>query len=75
MTSMIKNVDSAIYTVVKGFADHQRKFTEKDMVFGLAEDGIGLAPIRVVTLKPDQQKVMDDLMEKIKSGTLTVPTQ
>ncbi|APB70334.1 BMP family ABC transporter substrate-binding protein [Paenibacillus polymyxa] len=75
VTSMFKNVDIAIYTAVKGFADHQRKFTEKDMVFGLAEDGVGLAPIRVVTLNPDQQKLLDDLKEKIKSGTLTVPTQ
>ncbi|WP_025719568.1 BMP family lipoprotein [Paenibacillus sp. 1-18] len=75
VTSMIKNVDVAIYKTVKSFADHQRKFTDKNMVFGLAEEGIGLAPIRIVTLNPDQQKLLEDLREKIKSGTLTVPTQ
>ncbi|WP_226002737.1 BMP family lipoprotein [Paenibacillus sp. BJ-4] len=75
VTSMIKNVDVAIYKAVKSFADHQRKFTDKNMVFGLAEEGIGLAPIRIVTLNPDQQKLLDDLMDKIKSGTLIVPTQ
>ncbi|AET61921.1 lipoprotein precursor [Paenibacillus terrae HPL-003] len=75
VTSMIKNVDVAMYTAVKSFADHQRKFTEQNMVFGLAEEGIGLAPIRVLTLNPDQQKLLDDLKEKVKSGSLTVPTQ
>ncbi len=72
MTSMIKNVDNSIFSAVKTFNENKGKFPVKDMVFGLKEQGVGLAPIRVVNLTAEQQQKIDELTEGLISGKITV---
>lgn len=72
VTSMMKNVDNSIFSAVKTFNENKGKFPVKDMVFGLKEQGVGLAPIRVVNLTDEQQKKMDELTEGLVSGKITV---
>ncbi|NGZ77065.1 BMP family lipoprotein [Saccharibacillus alkalitolerans] len=72
VTSMVKNVDNAIYSAVKTFNENGGKFPQKDMVFGLKEEGVGLAPIRVVNLTPEQQKRIDELTQDLISGKITI---
>ena len=48
ITSMMKNVDVAVYDYIKAYMDSTS--SEKLMLeFGIAEDGVKLAPIRVVS--------------------------
>lgn len=72
VTSMIKNVDNAIFSAVQTFNENDGKFPQKDMVFGLKEEGVGLAPIRVVELTSEQQSQIDKLTQDLISGTITI---
>jgi basic membrane protein A len=72
LTSMVKQVDYAIYTAVKSVVDNT--FQAGDRVLGLKENGVGLAP---VTLDfPDKQAALDKV-EKLKKaivdGKIKVP--
>lgn len=74
LTSAIKRVDNAVFMTVKEAVDGAIKGGE-NKIFGLAEDGVGLAPYHDWETKMPQevkdavQKATDD----IKAGTVTVP--
>lgn len=74
LTSAIKRVDNAVFLTVKSKVDGDLKAGE-NRVFGLTEDGVGLAPYHDWESKMPQevkdavQKATDD----IKAGTVTVP--
>ncbi len=74
LTSAVKRVDNAVFLTVKAMVDGTFKGGE-NRVFGLAEDGVGLAPYNDWDAKMPQavkdavQKATDD----IKSGAITVP--
>jgi basic membrane protein A and related proteins len=73
LTSMVKRVDFATYTVVK--MEAEGKFPAEQIIFGIPEGGIALAPFG----NYDQyvpQEVNDALkkaQEEIVSGAITVP--
>ncbi|WP_371870410.1 BMP family lipoprotein [Gottfriedia solisilvae] len=73
VTSMLKNVDVAIQSAIKSYIDENGKFPEKNMTFGLKEDGVGSAPIRVITLDPEKEKIFEDLKQKLANGEITIP--
>jgi basic membrane protein A and related proteins len=72
LTSMVKQVDFAIYTAVKAAA--AKKFQTGDSALGLKEGGVGLAP---VTLDfPDKQAVLarvEKLRKAVVDGKIRVP--
>ncbi len=74
ITSAMKRVDNAVFMTVKDAVDGTIKGGE-NKVFGLAEDGVGLAPYHDWEAKVPQEvkdavtKATDD----IKAGTVTVP--
>ncbi len=72
LTSMMKRVDTAVYETIK--AAKEGKFKAGITVFGLKEDGVGLAP---TTDKNTPKEVIDQanaLGDKIIAGEFTVPT-
>jgi basic membrane protein A len=72
LTSMMKRVDVAVYETIK--AAKEGNFKAGAVVFGLKEDGVGLAP---TTNKNTPQEVIDQanaLGDKIIAGEFTVPT-
>jgi basic membrane protein A len=72
LTSMVKHVDYAVYLAVKDLA--QGKFTAGNRELGLAEGGVGLAPVRVDF--PDKAAVLakvEGYRKAIAAGSLTVP--
>jgi basic membrane protein A and related proteins len=73
VTSMLKNVDVAIHSAVKTFIDKNGTFPEKHMIFGLKEDGVGSAPIRVIKLDSEQEKTFEDIKAKLSNGEITIP--
>lgn len=59
VTSMTKNLNVAIFDVVEQVAQGE-SLTGDTLTLGLAEGGVGLAPIRLIDLSPDQQQMLDE---------------
>ncbi|WP_393959039.1 BMP family protein [Priestia megaterium] len=71
LTSMVKRVDLAVEGVAKKAMDD--KFPGgKEVVFGLKEDGVGIAPSQDNVSK-DALKAVDEYKQKILDGDITVP--
>ncbi|MGG6432505.1 BMP family lipoprotein [Anoxybacillus sp. D401a] len=67
VTSMLKNVDVALYTVIKQYVE--KKDVPKGTVeLGLKENGVDLAPIRVVAFSPEQQETLEKWKEQATNG-------
>lgn len=71
VSSMVKNVDVAIYDTVKELVD-KGSISEKNKQLGLKENGVGIAPIRVINLTPSEQDRLDQYIEDISNGTVTI---
>ncbi|SCX38848.1 BMP family lipoprotein [Lysinibacillus fusiformis] len=74
VTSMLKNVDHAVFQLAKTLVD-EGKLTEKSLALGLAEQGVGLADIRVITLTSEQQAAIEKAREAIVSGSIKVSAE
>jgi basic membrane protein A len=71
LTSMMKRVDVAVFETIK--ATQEGNFQSGTVVFGLQEDGVGLAP---TTSNNTPQEVVDqvnELRDRIIAGEITVP--
>jgi basic membrane protein A and related proteins len=71
VSSMLKNIDVAVYNVAKELVEN-KKLEQKDIILGIKEDGVGLAPIRVLTLTESEEQLLTKLIEDIKNGTIKV---
>lgn len=72
LTSMVKRVDLAVWRTVKDLTEG--KFQAGDSAMGLAESGVGLAPIRVDL--PNKDALMakvNALRDQIIAGKIQVP--
>lgn len=74
VTSMLKNVDQAVFKMAKTL-DEEGKISEKSFSFGLADNGVGLADIRVIKLTPEQQAAIEKAKEDIVSGKIKVTAE
>ncbi len=74
VTSMLKNVDLAVYQLAKTLVENG-KITEKSFALGLADQGVGLADIRVIQLTAEQQTAIEKAKEAIISGTIKVTAE
>ncbi|WP_027408965.1 BMP family protein [Anoxybacteroides tepidamans] len=70
VTSMVKNVDVALLTVLKEYVK-KGEIPTGTVELGLKENGVGLAPIRVVPWNEPQQKLLEQWKEKVESGQVT----
>ena len=73
LTSMVKRTDVAVETVIKDYADH--KFPGgKTVTLGLAEDGVGLSPLKYTKDKIPAAALakVDELKKDILSGKIKV---
>ena len=70
---MVKRTDVAVETVIKDYADH--KFPGgKTVTLGLAEDGVGLSPMKFTKDKIPAADLarIEDMKKKILSGEIKV---
>ncbi|WP_461201052.1 BMP family lipoprotein [Anoxybacillus sp. TBDG-1] len=67
VTSMLKNVNVALYTAIKQYVE-KKEVPKGTVELGLKENGVDLAPIRVVTLSPEQQATLEKWKEKATNG-------
>lgn len=73
ITSAIKRVDVGVYDTVKNLVDG--KFNGgKVTVYGLNEDGVGIAETTKSNVGPDVIEYVNQQGEKIKSGEIKVPS-
>ncbi|KIL47130.1 BMP family lipoprotein [Jeotgalibacillus campisalis] len=73
VTSMMKNVDIAVYDLVEALVEGSDEKT--DYKLGLAENGVTLAEVRLTELTVTQQAKLIDARKKIISGDIIVPDQ
>jgi len=71
VSSMVKKVDVAIYDTVKELVQNG-SIHDKNQQLGLKENGVAIAPIRVVDLSPTEQNMLDQYIEKVSNGTITI---
>ncbi|WP_414646247.1 BMP family lipoprotein [Bacillus sp. SCS-153A] len=71
VTSMMKNIDVAVFNMAEQLVKDGN--TGQDIYeLGLAENGVGLAPIRNFNLSDEQLKAIESAKEKIISGNITI---
>ncbi|KGX90547.1 ABC transporter substrate-binding protein [Pontibacillus halophilus JSM 076056 = DSM 19796] len=63
VTSMLKRIDNAVYDLAKSVADKE-SLTGDHTVLGLKEDGVGLAPIRLIQLTNEEQETLDAALKE-----------
>ncbi|WP_246938643.1 BMP family lipoprotein [Bacillus pinisoli] len=71
ITSMLKNVDVALYQVISAFVENGELPTGH-VELGLKENGVDLAPIRIIPFTEQELQVIDSYKENIISGTTTI---
>ena len=71
VTSMLKQIDIAIFNTIKEFVD-TGKLSEKNTVLGIKENGVKLAPIRVISLSSAEQSKLEKIQEDISNGSITI---
>ncbi|MEH7073569.1 BMP family lipoprotein [Neobacillus drentensis] len=72
LTSALKRVDVAVQDLSKKAMDGN--YPGGSIVYGLAEDGVGVAPINAkADKKAEIETAIKDWVEKIKSGAVKVP--
>lgn len=71
VSSMVKQVDVAIYDTVKELVE-KGSINEKNKQLGLKENGVAIAPIRVINLSPAEQDKLDQYIDDISNGKVTI---
>lgn len=74
LTSAMKKVNEGVYSVVKDLKDGRFE-GGKTLVFGLKEEGIGLAPSTEKNVPQDVIDYVNEKIEKIISGEIIVPNK
>lgn len=71
VSSMLKRVDTAVYQSIEEMVK-SGKLSEKNKLLGIKEEGVSLAPIRVLPLTAQEQKQIDTLQEELSDGSVTI---
>jgi basic membrane protein A and related proteins len=70
VTSMVKNVDVALFRVLKQYVE-KGELPTGTVQLGLAENGVGLAPIRVIPWDDQKQQLLEQWKQNIVDGKVT----
>ncbi|KIY23938.1 BMP family lipoprotein [Mesobacillus subterraneus] len=71
ITSMLKNVDIALYDAIKEFKNG-KKLGDRQIELGIEEQGVGLAPVRVIKLSPEQERNLKELETKLAANKVSI---
>ncbi|MGM0792295.1 MAG: BMP family lipoprotein [Bacillota bacterium] len=71
VTSMLKNIDVAVYDIAK-LLKEKGKIEQHAFVLGLAENGVGLAELRAFPFSEEQKKALTAAKDEIISGDIIV---
>lgn len=73
LTSAVKRVDNAIFDVVKNLNEGNFKGGQA-ILYNLSNDGVGIAPSSSKHVPAEILAEVDQLITKIKSGEIVVPS-
>ncbi|SDN58370.1 nucleoside-binding protein [Psychrobacillus sp. OK028] len=71
VSSMLKQVDVAIFNTIQQLVE-TGEISEKNQVLGIKENGVSIAPIRVLKLSPAETNRLEKLQEDIAGGSITI---
>ncbi|OXT16895.1 BMP family ABC transporter substrate-binding protein [Bacillus sp. OG2] len=71
ITSMLKNIDVAVYDMAK-LLKEKGKIEQHSFVLGLAENGVGLAELRAFPFTEEQKQALTAAKDEIIAGDITV---
>lgn len=71
VSSMVKHVDVALYNIADQLANG-KPLSDKNETLGLKENGVGLAPIRIIQLPKQDQNTYNQIEANILSGKIKV---
>ncbi|TYR80441.1 BMP family ABC transporter substrate-binding protein [Priestia megaterium] len=71
VTSMMKNIDVALYEVIKDLTKNKKQSSEH-IELGLKENGVGLAPIRTISLPTEDRNKLEMAKTKLSNGEITL---
>jgi len=66
ITSMIKNIDIALYDIVKDYKK-TNKLPSTSIELGIKENGVGLAPIRVIQFTDKEMQTLENAKSKLSN--------
>lgn len=64
ITSMIKNIDIALYDIVEDYKK-TKKLPSESITLGLKENGVGLAPIRIIPFTEQELQTIEEAKSKL----------
>lgn len=70
LTSAIKRIDTACYTIINGYLDDT--LTHGNIVYGMAEGGIDFSPT-VINLSEEALKAMDEAKNALRENKINIP--
>ncbi|MGD7023226.1 BMP family lipoprotein [Rossellomorea vietnamensis] len=71
VTSMMKNIDVAVFDIAESLVK-EGAIPQDIYELGLAENGVGLAPIRNFKFSEEQLKAIEAAKDKVISGSVTI---
>lgn len=71
VSSMLKQVDIAIFNTIQELVE-DGKISEKNQILGIKENGVSIAPIRVIELSAAEKNRIAKLQEDIANGSITI---
>lgn len=71
ITSMLKNVDVAIYRALEEFQD-TGTISGGHLVLGIEDNGVGAAPVRITSLSEAEAKQLEILQSQLLEGMITM---
>ncbi|MEI4771614.1 BMP family ABC transporter substrate-binding protein [Psychrobacillus sp. FJAT-51614] len=71
VSSMLKQVDIAIYTTVKELVE-TGNISEKNQELGIKENGVNIAPIRIIKLSSSEKNMLEKIKEDISNGSIII---
>ncbi|MBE3571266.1 MAG: BMP family ABC transporter substrate-binding protein [Bacillales bacterium] len=70
ITSMMKNIDVALFETIKDYTKNKELPTQP-IELGLKENGVGLAPIRVIPFTSEDEQVLEKAKEKLANAEIS----
>ncbi|SEA38235.1 basic membrane protein A [Thalassobacillus cyri] len=71
VTSMLKKVDVGLFEVAQQLTE-QGELTESHIILGIEENGVGLAPVRVISLTEKEEAILNELKAEIAEGSRSI---
>ena len=71
ITSMLKNVDVAVYTAIKSLVE-EGELPANNIVLGIKENGVGIAPVRIITLTPEEEVIIESFTERLVDNDIQI---